>query len=157
MGTFTKVSKKEIKKALEDAGGMPTKAAQLLNVTYLTIYRQMLKYPELQEARNSARAKLHEDSESLILFAIKTGFIQRAKIGDNGKPTAEIEYVEVDQRTRLDKAVQLMSMYNASVGLKNNIDITTNGKKIKGGGITIIELPEHLRPKDYQEENQDFE
>lgn len=150
----TKLSKLKVKKALEKANGMPTQAAKLLNVDYSTVWRFMKDNPELQEVRDSARAKLHEDLENLSTFAIKSGYIQKAVLGEDGKPTGETTFEEVDVHHRLDQAKFLMGIYKGSVGIvdESKIDHTTNGKEIKNTGITIIELPEHLKPKSGTEE-----
>lgn len=144
MATLTKT---KVKNALEKAGGMPVQASRLLKVDYSTLYRFMKKHPELEEIRESARSKLHEDLESLTTFAVKTGFIQKSALDENGKPTSETIYEEVDVRTRLQHANLLMNQYKGSVGIKEEIDVTTKGEKVNSQSITVIELPEALRPK----------
>lgn len=144
----TKLTKLKVKKALEKANGMPTHAAKLLNVDYSTVWRFIRDNPELQDVRESARAKLHEELENLSVFAIKSGYIQKAVIGDDGKPTGETTLEEVDVHHRLDQTKFLMSIYKGSAGIvdKSEIDHTTKGKEITQG-ITVIELPAHLKPK----------
>ena len=150
----TKISKLQVRKALEKDNGMPTHAAKILNVDYSTVWRIIKDNPDLQDIRNSARAKLHEDLESLSTFAVKSGYMQKAVLGADGKPTGETTFEEVDVHHRLDQAKFLMGIYKGSVGIvdESKIDHTTNGKEIKNTGITIIELPEHLKPKSDTEE-----
>lgn len=150
----TKLSKLQVRKALEKANGMPTHAAKLLNVTYSAVWKIIKDNPELQEVRESARAKLHEELENLSTFAVKTGYIQKVVLDENGNPTKDTTYEEVDVHHRLDQAKFLMGIYKGSVGIidKSEIDHKTNGKEINNTGITIIELPEHLRPKDDKKE-----
>lgn len=152
MGTPNKLKRKAVKDALLKSGGMPTVAAKLLGVAYPSLFLFIKKHPDLKDIQESARAKLHEELESLTTFAVKTGYIQKSKLDEDGKPTSETEFEEVDVRTRLSSASQLMGMYRASVGIKEEIDITSNNKALKGGGITVIELPEHLRPRPESEE-----
>ncbi len=143
-----KISTKKIKEALEKSGGMPTHAAKSLGISYTRLYQIVKENPELQEVKESARAKLHEELENLSTFAIKSGYIQKAVLGADGKPTGETTFEEVDVRTRFDLIKFLMGIYKGSVGIVDvsKIDHTTNGKEIKSGGITIIELPAHLKP-----------
>lgn len=138
---------RKVKNALEDASGMPTQAAKKLSVSYQALWLFMKKHPELKEYQESARAKLHEENENMIVFAIKTGYIQKSVIDKDGKPTSEVIYEEVDYRTRLSQANFLMNQYKGSVGIKNEIDLTTGGEKIQSKQITVIELPEQLKPK----------
>ena len=145
----SKVSNKKIREALELTGGMPTHAAKVLGITYSRLHQILKNNPELQEVRESSRAKLHEELENLSTFAIKTGYLQKAVLDENGKPTKETTYEEVDVHHRLDQAKFLMGIYKGSAGIidKTEIDHKTNGKEITSK-ITIIELPKELRPKD---------
>jgi|SRR5690606_37677010 len=149
---MAKLSVRKVKNALIKSGGMPTHAAKLLKVDYSSVWEFMKKHPELNEVRDSARSKLHEDLESLTTFAIRTGYIQKSVLDENGKPTSETVFEEVDARTRLQYAVEIMRQYKGSVGIKDQVDVTTDGKEIKPGKITVIELPEILRPKSNDEE-----
>ncbi len=87
--------------------------------------------------------------EGLSTFAIKSGYIQKAVIGDDGKPTGETTLEEVDVKKRLDMIKFLMSIYKGSAGIvdKSEIDHTTKGKEITQV-IAVIELPPHLQPKE---------
>ena len=145
----TKVSISKVKKALEKSGGMPTYAAKSLGITYTRLYQIVKENPELELIKNSARAKLHEEMEGLSTFAIKSGYIQKAVIGDDGKPTGETTLEEVDVKKRLDMVKFLMSIYKGSAGIvdKSEIDHTTKGKEITQG-IAVIELPPHLQTKE---------
>lgn len=145
-----KVSDKRVKEALELTGGMPTHAAKVLGITYSRLHQILKGSPVLQEVRESARAKLHEELENLSTFAVKTGYIQKVVLDENGIPTKETTYEEVDVHHRLDHAKFLMGMYKGSAGIVNEtrIDHTTKGKEITGGGISVIELPPCLQSKD---------
>lgn len=142
---------RKVKAALEVSSGMPTQAAKKIGVSYQAIWKFLKKNPELKEFQNAARAKLHEETENMIVFAIKTGYVQKSVLDENGIPTKEIAYEEVDYRTRLSQANFLMSQYKGSVGIKEEIDITTNGKDLPANQISVIELPEALRPKNTQQ------
>ena len=146
----TKLSKLQVRKALEKANGMPTHAAKFLGITYSRLHQILKANPKLQEVRESARAKLHEELENLSTFAVKTGYIQKVVLDENGNPTKDTTYEEVDVHHRLDQAKFLMGIYKGSVGIvdKSEIDHTTNGKELKSGSITIIELPPHLKAKE---------
>lgn len=146
----SKVSDKKVKDALELTGGMPTHAAKVLGITYSRLHQILKGNSKLQEVRESARAKLHEELENLSTFAVKTGYIQKVVLDENGNPTKDTTYEEVDVRTRLDQAKYLMGLYKGAAGIvdKSVIDHTTNGKEIKSGGITVIELPPHLKAKE---------
>lgn len=142
---MSKLTKKNVKKSLKLTGGMPTHAAKLLGVSYSALHSFINKNPEFKEIKEGFRAKLHGDLESLSVFAIKTGYLQRFVLDEKGNPTSEIKYDEVDVQTRLNMAKHIMSIYKSSTGIKDEIDVTSKNKALKGGGITIIELPEILR------------
>ena len=65
----------------------------------------------------------------------------------NGKPTSETYFEEVDVRTRMQYAAEIMRQYKGSIGLKDEIDITSDGKELQSDKIAVIQLPETLRPK----------
>ncbi len=142
-----KLTVKKVKNALEQCGGMPTYAAKILGVTYCAVWAFMKKNPELNSIRESARAKLHEELESLIIFAIKSGWIQKPILDESGKPTSETYFEEVDVRTRMQYAAEIMRQYKGSIGIKDEIDITSDGKELQSDKIAVIQLPETLRPK----------
>ena len=141
---MSKLTKKNVKEALERTGGMPTHTAKLLGVSYSAIHKFISNNPEYKVIKEGFRAKLHGEMESLSVFAIKTGYLQRAALDEQGNPTPEIKYDKVDARTRLNIAKHLMSIYKSSTGIKDEIDVTSKNKALKGG-ITIIELPKHLK------------
>lgn len=146
MANTKKLTKLKTLKALELSNGMPTQTAKLLGVSYQAVYKYLKDNPELQEMKEIERAKLHEELESLTTFAIQNGYIQKSILDRNGKPTKEFIFEEVDVRTRLNMAMNLMNQYKGSVGIKEQIDITSKGEKINNQLISIIELPEALRP-----------
>lgn len=141
---------RKVKAALEVSSGMPTQAAKKIGVSYQAIWKFLKKNPELKDIQIAARAKLHEDNENMIVFAIKTGYIQKVMLGSDGIPTSKVVYEEVDYRTRLQQANFLMNQYKGSVGIKDEINITTGGKELQLNHITVIELPEALKPKSIQ-------
>jgi hypothetical protein len=141
---MSKLTKENVTEALEITGGMPTHAAKLLGVSYSAIHSFMKKNPKFKAIREASRYKLHEELESLSVFVIKTGYLQIAVLDEQGKPTSETKYVEVDVRKRLNLGAHLLRIYKNQAGIKDELDITTKGKEIKGK-ITVIELPEILR------------
>ena len=123
--TFTN---EELKKALIKTGGKPVKAAEMLGVEYFTVWTRIRNNPELLEVQKSARAKKFNEYTDILDLVAKTGYIQRSVIDENGKVTAKVELVPVDERTRIDTVNRLATMYKADEGIADEVNVNINGK-----------------------------
>ena len=64
------------------------------------------------------------------MFAIKSGYIQKHLLDGEGKVTNDVEFVEIDEKTRVDSALKLMNMLKGEDGVISKSDLTTNGKSL---------------------------
>lgn len=144
---MSKLSKKKVIEALEKNSGMPTQAAKQLGVTYQGLWNYIQRNPELKQVQDLEREKAFYDAEQFLTFAYKTGYIQTSELDQNGRPTKEVLFESVDYRTRIETAKAIMSQHKGAVGIKEEIDVTSKGEKVNSQSITVIELPEALRPK----------
>ena len=129
----------ELKKALEQNGGMPTKAAKALGVDYSTVYLRIRNSDDLKAVQKAARSRLFDELQDLTISAVKTGVMPRLKCKKNvlikdehGNPITE--HVLVDYGTRLHVASNLMRLLSPDAGIvdKSEIDLTSGGKPITG-------------------------
>lgn len=154
-----KYTNEELKKALIEANGQPTKAAEILGVTYVSVYGRIRKNPELLEVQKAYRARTFQDLANLTNAVALMGIIREPMIGENGEvqkdENGKIIYIEksVDYRTRLDMASRMMNMLKSDDGITDKLDITSNGNSINTGfKIEVIDKREDVRTE--EEENE---
>lgn len=73
LGAKQRYTFKEIKKALQDAKGFLTVAADSLGCTYITVLNYIDRFPELAEVRKEAREKMKDYAETTLLSKIEKG------------------------------------------------------------------------------------
>ena len=128
-----KYTNEELKSALIEANGQPTKAAEILGVTYVSVYGRVRKNPELLEVQKAYRARTFNNVSNLTLTAFLTGVMKSPVVDEEGEikkdEKGRIIYkdVYVDTRTRLSLAPNLMQIFKADEGIKEEIEITTKG------------------------------
>lgn len=145
----------ELKKALIEANGQPTKAAEMLGVSYVSVYGRIRKNPELLEIQKAYRAKVFNDLNNLTNAVALMGIIREPLVNGNGEvekdDKGKIIYIEkaVDYRTRLDMATRMMNMLKSDEGITEKLDITTNGQNINTGfKIEIIDKREDVKKEE---------
>lgn len=128
MGAEKKVSDKQIEKALIDAEGQPTIVAKNLNVSYMTIWRRIEANKHLQDIKNGYKAKTFQNVANMSLNVLLTGIIQEPVTDDDGN-VIEGKFVKrkVDYRSRLSLIPNMMQTFKGSDGIKDELDITTEG------------------------------
>ena len=126
MAGVLKFTDEELKEALIRANGKPVKAAELLDADYTTVYVRVRANPELQAVQKAARAKTFNECNDMLIFLGKTGFIQRSVIGEDGKVTAKVELVPVDERTRIDTLHRLANTFKADDGIVDEVNVNAN-------------------------------
>ncbi|GJQ07520.1 hypothetical protein [Capnocytophaga cynodegmi] len=154
-----KYTNEELKKALIEANGQPTKAAEILGVTYVSVYGRIRKNPELLEVQKAYRARTFQDLANLTNAVALMGIIREPSINKDGEiekdENGKIIYIEksVDYRTRLDMASRMMNMLKSDDGITDKLDITSNGNSINTGfKIEVIDKREDVRTE--EEENE---
>ncbi|MCL1671720.1 helix-turn-helix domain-containing protein [Elizabethkingia ursingii] len=123
-----KYTDEELKKALIEANGQPTKAAELLGIDYSGLYRRIRKNPELFEVQNAYKAKTFNNVANVGLNALLTGIMNEPMEDEEGN-IIEGKFVKrkVDYRTRLSLIPNLMQTFKTADGIKEQIEVTTEG------------------------------
>ncbi|EPL7679784.1 hypothetical protein HZP82_04640 [Elizabethkingia anophelis] len=123
-----KYTDEELKKALIEANGQPTKAAELLGIDYSGLYRRIRKNPELFEVQNAYKAKTFNNVANVGLNALLTGIMNEPMEDEEGN-IIEGKFVKrkVDYRTRLSLIPNLMQTFKTADGIKEQIEVTTDG------------------------------
>lgn len=126
-----KFTDEQLKQALIDCGGQPTKAAEMLGVEYVTVYYRVRKNPELLEIQKASRAKTFNDLANISLRMAIAGTIKQPISDENGKIISDdYEDVLVDYKTRTGVIQSLMGLYKGDEGIKDELDITHNGGSV---------------------------
>ncbi|MDV3490949.1 hypothetical protein CMV03_07065 [Elizabethkingia anophelis] len=123
-----KYTDEELKRALIEANGQPTKAAELLGIDYSGLYRRIRKNPELFEVQNAYKAKTFNNVANVGLNALLTGIMNEPMEDEEGN-IIEGKFVKrkVDYRTRLSLIPNLMQTFKTADGIKEQIEVTTDG------------------------------
>lgn len=128
MGAERKVSDKQIEKSLIETEGQPTIVAKNLGVSYITIWRRIEANKHLQDIKNGYKAKTFQNVANMSLNVLLTGIIQEPVTDDDGN-VIEGKFVKrkVDYRSRLSLIPNMMQTFKGSDGIKDELDITTEG------------------------------
>lgn len=123
-----KYTDEELKRALIEANGQPTKAAELLGIDYSGLYRRIRKNPELFEVQNAYKAKTFNNVANVGLNALLTGIMNEPMEDEEGN-IIDGKFVKrkVDYRTRLSLIPNLMQTFKTADGIKEQIEVTTDG------------------------------
>ncbi|GIM52035.1 hypothetical protein CAPN004_10650 [Capnocytophaga cynodegmi] len=158
-GRKEEITDEDIKKALIESNGQPTKAAEILEVTYPHLYTRIRKNPELLEVQKAYRARTFQNVSNLTLTTFLTGVMKAPAVDENGEilkdENGKIIYkdVYIDTRTRLSLAPNLMQTFKSDDGITDKLDITSNGNSINTGfKIEVIDKREDVRTE--EEENE---
>lgn len=140
----------ELKKALIEANGQPTKAAEMLGVSYVSVYGRIRKNPELLEIQKAYRAKIFNDVSNTMVFMAMAGIIKEPVTDESGNVIkGEFREVAVDYRTRLSAMQSVMSTFKSDEGITDKLDITTGGETINTGfKIEIIDKREDVKKEE---------
>lgn len=122
-----KYTDEELKQALIQANGQPTKASEILGVDYSGVYRRIRKNPELLEVQKAYRARAFQSVSNMTLTTFLTGVMKAPMIDEEGRiqkdENGKIIYTDtyVDTRTRLSLAPNLMQTFKSDEGIKEEI------------------------------------
>lgn len=123
-----KYTDEELKRALIEANGQPTKAAELLGIDYSGLYRRIRKNPELFDVQNAYKAKTFNNVANVGLNALLTGIMNEPMEDEEGNIIeGKFVKIKVDYRTRLSLIPNLMQTFKTADGIKEQIEVTTDG------------------------------
>lgn len=121
------VTDEQIEEALINSSGQPAIAAKILNISYVQVYRRIRANKNLLDIQKAQRSKTFVELSQLTSFAIKTGFIQRSVLDEDGKITNDTQLEEIDPRTRMDAAFKLMGMFKGDEDIADNVNVNLTG------------------------------
>lgn len=128
MAKLDSFTDEELKEALIRCNGQPTKAAEMLGVTYIAVYFRVRRNPELLEVQKAYRARSFQAVSNLTLNTFLTGVMQEPEIDENGNIVeGKFKKIIVDHRTRLSLAPNLMQTFKSDEGIKEQIEIENKG------------------------------
>lgn len=112
----------ELKNALIEANGQPTKAAEILGVSYVSVYGRIRKNPELLEVQKAYRARTFNSVSNVALTTFLTGIMTEPETDEEGNIIeGKFKKIKVDHRTRLSLVPNLMATFKADEGIKEEI------------------------------------
>lgn len=119
----------ELKDALIQTSGQPTKAAEALGVTYISVYGRIRKNPELLEIQKSARQKTFQDISNFQVAAVLAGIVKSPEFDDEGTikrdENGKVVYMDavVGVNARMEYASRLMTLFKSDEGIKDETDV----------------------------------
>lgn len=118
--TFTDA---ELAEALEKAHGQPTKAAEILGVKYVTVWRRIRDNPELAELKAAYRAKVFQDLHNLTTVMALAGVVREPRVDKETNEVIPNEFLNrrVDYKTRQATALSLLNLFKGDEGIKDNL------------------------------------
>lgn len=119
----------ELEQALEQTQGQPTKAAELLGVTYMTVWRRIKRNPALNDVKIAHRGKTFQDMHNLATVMAMGGIIREPKTNEETGEVIDGEFVnkKVDYRTRQTMLLSLMNTFKGDEGIKDTIVVENSG------------------------------
>ena len=131
-------------KALIEANGQPTKAAEILGVKYLTVWRRIKDNPTLQEVKVAHRAKTFNDLHNTATVLALAG-IMKVPVTDD--ETGEVipgkfKNIAVDVRTRQVMISQLLTLFKSDEGIidTQNVNVKSDFDPSKLSDSALDEL-----------------
>lgn len=128
MGMIEQISDEEIKEALIQANGQPTKAAEILDMSYPHLYTRIRKNPALYEVQKAYRARTFQTVSNIAFNTFLTGIMQEPETDEDGNVIeGQFRKIKVDHRTRLSLVPNLMQTFKSDEGIKDQMEVTTSG------------------------------
>ena len=142
-----KYTDEELKQALIKANGQPTKAAEILGVTYPSVYGRIRKNPELEMVQKAYRARTFNDVSNLVSVVAIMGVIREPLTDEDGTVIPnKFREVPVDYRTRMTAMQTVLSTFKTDDGIIDKLDVTTAGNPLSQGiTIEVIDKREQVR------------
>ena len=119
-----KYTDEELKQALIKANGQPTKAAEILGVTYPSVYGRIRKNPELEIVQKAYRARTFNDVSNLVSAIAIIGVIREPLTDEEGTVIPnQFREVVVDQKTRMTAMQTVLSTFKTDDGIKDEVSV----------------------------------
>ena len=119
-----KYTDEELKQALIKANGQPTKAAEILGVTYPSVYGRIRKNPELEIVQKAYRARTFNDVSNLVYVIAIMGVIREPLTDEEGTVIPnQFREVVVDQKTRMTAMQTVLSTFKTDEGIKEEVSV----------------------------------
>ena len=119
-----KYTDEELKQALIKANGQPTKAAEMLGVTYPSVYGRIRKNPELEIVQKAYRARTFNDVSNLVSAIAIIGVIREPLTDEEGTVIPnQFREVVVDQKTRMTAMQTVLSTFKTDEGIKEEVSV----------------------------------
>ena len=119
-----KYTDEELKQALIKANGQPTKAAEILGVTYPSVYGRIRKNPELEIVQKAYRARTFNDVSNLVSVIAIMGVIREPLTDEEGTVIPnQFRGVPVDYKTRMTAMQTVLSTFKTDEGIKEEVSV----------------------------------
>ena len=119
-----KYTDEELKQALIKANGQPTKAAEILGVTYPSVYGRIRKNPELEIVQKAYRARTFNDVSNLVSAIAIIGVIREPLTDEEGTVIPnQFREVPVDYKTRMPAMLTVLSTFKTDEGIKEEVSV----------------------------------
>lgn len=119
-----KYTDEELKQALIKANGQPTKAAEILGVTYPSVYGRIRKNPELEMVQKAYRARTFNDVSNLVSVVAIMGVIREPLTDEEGTVIPnQFREVPVDYKTRMTAMQTVLSTFKTDEGIKEEVSV----------------------------------
>ena len=119
-----KYTDEELKQALIKANGQPTKAAEILGVTYPSVYGRIRKNPELEMVQKAYRARTFNDVSNLVSVIAIMGVIREPITDEEGTVIPnQFREVPVDYRTLMTAMQTVLSTFKTDDGIKEEVSV----------------------------------
>lgn len=119
-----KYTDEELKQALIKANGQPTKAAEILGVTYPSVYGRIRKNPELEIIQKAYRARTFNDVSNLVSVIAIMGVIREPLTDEEGTVIPnQFREVPVDYKTRMTAMQTVLSTFKTDEGIKEEVSV----------------------------------
>jgi|GEM_PF-2621394 len=131
MANVDSYTDEQLKEALIKTNGQPTKAAEILGVTYISVYGRIRRNPDLLDIQKSARQKTFQDLSNFQVTAVLAGIMKTPEFDDEGeiKRTSDgkVVYTEaaIGVQARMEYASRLMTLFKSDEGIKNEMLLET--------------------------------
>lgn len=119
-----KYTDEELKQALIKANGQPTKAAEILGVTYPSVYGRIRKNPELEIVQKAYRARTFNNVSNLVSVIAIMGVIREPLTDEEGTVIPnQFREVPVDYKTRMTAMQTVLSTFKTDEGIKEEVSV----------------------------------
>lgn len=119
-----KYTDEELKQALIKSNGQPTKAAEILGVTYPSVYGRIRKNPELEIVQKAYRARTFNDVSNLVSVIAIMGVIREPLTDEEGTVIPnQFREVPVDYKTRMTAMQTVLSTFKTDEGIKEEVSV----------------------------------